>query len=261
MVSQGIDTSYNPPSGLELLNAGLTNAMLYITDPGPGNKGCTQALWDDYTRHGISIGFVWENGPDAVRKGYTQGYTDAQRAQHNLNALRGPSNQRPLYAAIDFDIQPDEYHFAAAYFTGWSKVLGRARSGAYGHFDILNYLNQQKLIQKKWQTYAWSNGKVLSQLDVLQYDNGETVGGGTVDLDRFYSSNWGQRAVLLSKPAPVVPAVKPQPDVPHLYYVVRPNDNLTSLAIKYHTTVSTLAKWNRIANVNEIQVGQKLRVR
>lgn len=45
------------------------------------------------------------------------------------------------------------------------------------------------------------------------------------------------------------------------YYTVVKGDTLSGIANKYNTTVSQLAKWNDIENVNLIRVGQKLRVK
>lgn len=46
-----------------------------------------------------------------------------------------------------------------------------------------------------------------------------------------------------------------------VYYTVVKGDTLSRIANKYGTTVSQLAKWNNITNVNLIKVGQKLRVK
>lgn len=43
-------------------------------------------------------------------------------------------------------------------------------------------------------------------------------------------------------------------------YTVKPGDTLSAIARRYGTTVSTLARLNKISNPNLIQVGQKLRV-
>lgn len=45
------------------------------------------------------------------------------------------------------------------------------------------------------------------------------------------------------------------------YYTVKKGDTLSVIAKKYNTTVSQLASWNNIKNVNLINVGQKLRVK
>jgi hypothetical protein len=110
--AEGFDASFNKPSGADAAAANRKRAMLYITPPGTGNKGIDQAVWDDYTRHGIEIGFVWEEGTNAVQNGRAQGISDAKAAQAQLNALKGPEHDRPIYFAIDFDIQPGGVHGA-----------------------------------------------------------------------------------------------------------------------------------------------------
>lgn len=202
MAREGIDASYSIPTGAELKAAGKTAAMLYVTNPGPGNKGITQALWDDYTAHGISIGFVWENGANATLNGRVQGIADAKQAQHNLSALNGPSSSRPIYFAIDFDASAAQQAQINAYFQGVNSVIGIRRTGAYGGFWPLSRLYRAGLIAKKWQTYAWSGGNLINPVDIYQYSNGNSLGSGQVDYDRFYSTNWGQTGVVLPKPTP-----------------------------------------------------------
>lgn len=46
-----------------------------------------------------------------------------------------------------------------------------------------------------------------------------------------------------------------------VYYKVKPNDSLSSIAAKYNTTVKKLAELNRIKNVNLIYIGNRLRVK
>lgn len=46
-----------------------------------------------------------------------------------------------------------------------------------------------------------------------------------------------------------------------VYYTVKKGDTLSKIAKKYGTTVSQLASWNNIKNVNLIYVGQKIRVK
>jgi hypothetical protein len=258
----GVDASYDWPTGAELNARGVTAVMDYITDPGPGNKGCTQARWDDRGKYGISQGLVWELGNSAVLGGFAQGVADATRAQHNLRQLKGPSNTRPLYFAIDFDIQPPDYPTARQYFLGVNSVIGVRRSGVYGHADIIDYLDRQRVVQKKWQTYAWSRGVVYPQLDIYQYSNGHLLGSGTVDYCHFnISGNWGQSGVIFA-PAPRPqgqPA--PQPD-PQVLYTVAANDTLTSIAAHFGTSVLHLLALNKnITDPNLIEVGQKVRVK
>jgi hypothetical protein len=266
--AEGFDASFNKPSGADAAAANRKRAMLYITPPGTGNKGIDQAVWDDYTRHGIEIGFVWEEGTNAVQNGRAQGISDAKAAQAQLNALKGPEHDRPIYFAIDFDIQPGDYAKALEYFQGVNSVLGVERTGAYGHYDILAYLDAQRVIQKKWQTYAWSAGKVYAHIDVLQYSNNHQLGSGTVDFDRMYSSNWGQHGV--SKPAPKPqpkpapkPQPKPKPAPKPVEYTVQAGDSLSSIAAKFKTTWQKIYDANKRtigSDPNRIQAGQKLTI-
>lgn len=47
----------------------------------------------------------------------------------------------------------------------------------------------------------------------------------------------------------------------HRYYIVKTGDTLSKIAQMYSVTVTQLAKWNEIKDVNKIYVGQKLRVK
>lgn len=46
-----------------------------------------------------------------------------------------------------------------------------------------------------------------------------------------------------------------------VYYTVISGDNLTKISKKYGTSISQIASWNNIKNINKIYVGQKLRVK
>jgi LysM repeat protein len=259
---KGIDFSYDPPTGPECQAAGITAAMVYITDPGPGNKGITQDRWDDLGRHGVAMGLVWELGNAGVLNGFDQGVSDAKNAQANLNALKGPSSRRPIYFAIDFDIQPAQYGKAEAYFRGVVSVLGLKRAGAYGHDAILGYLVGRGVITFRWQTYAWSKGIRDAHNDVLQYDNGNPLGAGTVDFCLMRSSgNWGQNTVVLAKPAPKVPKAIAKAD-PHVISTVRDGDTLSAMAYRHNTSLRQIEKLNpQIKDFDSIYPGEKVRVK
>lgn len=58
----------------------------------------------------------------------------------------------------------------------------------------------------------------------------------------------------------LLPTVAKVAPVKATYYVVKRGENLTSIAKRFNTTVSSLAKKNNISNPNLIQVGQRLKV-
>lgn len=261
LTRKGVDFSYDPPLGAELEAAGITAAMVYITDPGPGNKGITQARWDDLGSHGVALGLVWELGEAAVLKGFAQGAADAKNAQANLVALASPSIRRPIYFAIDFDIQPVDYTKAEAYFRGVNTIIGLARTGAYGHDGILDYLTGRSVITFRWQTYAWSKGVRDTANHVLQYDNGQQVGAGTVDLCLMRASgNWGQKGVLLAPaPKPVKAAAKPDPQV---VVTVKSGDTLAGIAARHNTSLAQIERINpQIHDFDRIYPGETVRVK
>jgi LysM repeat protein len=45
------------------------------------------------------------------------------------------------------------------------------------------------------------------------------------------------------------------------YYTVKRGDTVSEIAAKYHVTVTKIKSWNKLANVNRIYVGEKLRVK
>jgi LysM repeat protein len=253
---EGVDYSYARPSASGLVKAGKKFAVRYITTPGPGNKGISQAEYDTLTKAGIAVAFVWEDGPSSALAGRARGIGDARRAQANLNALKGPSNQRPIYFAVDTDTSAQA---VTAYFQGVVSVIGKRRTGVYGSYRVCAGLKAAGLVSFLWQTYAWSGGQQLPGRNLFQYRNGQPLAGGQVDLCRAYTSNYGQRAVLLSKPAPK-PAPTPTPTTEHRFHTVQSGDTLTALAAKYGHSVSTIAGWNGITDPNRIYIGQRLRV-
>lgn len=68
-----------------------------------------------------------------------------------------------------------------------------------------------------------------------------------------------QVIVVTATPVPGQPTTPP-PAAGTTTYVVQPGDTLRRIAIRYNTTVATLAQLNGITNINYIQVGQRLQI-
>jgi LysM repeat protein len=45
-----------------------------------------------------------------------------------------------------------------------------------------------------------------------------------------------------------------------IIYIVKPGDNLFRIALRYRTTIYTIARQNGITNTRVIRVGQRLRI-
>lgn len=52
-----------------------------------------------------------------------------------------------------------------------------------------------------------------------------------------------------------------QPSIQKTFHVVVKGDTVSKLATKYKSSVKEIKEWNKLANVNLIQIGQKLRVK
>jgi LysM repeat protein len=268
---KGADTSYDRPTGADYQRAGINAVMRYITDPGPGNKGMTIDEVHDYGAHGVAFGLVWELGSQGVLSGRSQGIADAKNAQANLNALAaqrgGPSNKRPIYSAVDFDITADQLVHAEDYFAGFSSVIGVNRTGCYGSGLVIDHLASKRLSTYGWwvkAATAWGGGHQPNpnNVHIQQIENGVPCGSGTIDRNLMRSTgNWGQSGIVTLKSAPKPAPTPPKAD-PHVRYVVKSGDTLTAVAAHYRTSLHMLGVLNPdIANLDMIYPGESIRVR
>lgn len=103
------------------------------------------------------------------------------------------------------------------------------------------------------------SGSVWSSWAGFQYSDVGRVSGitGNVDLDTFTSR------MLRASAEPVPPPEKkPETKTATTFYIaVRPFENLTAIARRYHTTVDQLVELNGIKNPNRIYIGQVLALR
>lgn len=92
----------------------------------------------------------------------------------------------------------------------------------------------------------------------IQYSDRGRVNGinGAVDRD-LYTEN-----IFLSDTTPIANNTNPNEDIntESVFYTVEPGDTLSSIAIRYGTTVQELVTINNISNPNLIFPGQSLRV-
>jgi hypothetical protein len=123
----------------------------------------------------------------------------AREAQAHHAACGGPPS-RPIYFSVDFDTNPSQYQVIGDFFRGIISVIGLARTGAYGEYEIIKYLFDHGLIYLNprtgkgwgWQTYAWSAGAWEDRCSLAQDKNGVALGGGEVDLDSAHADDFGQ---------------------------------------------------------------------
>lgn len=207
---EGVDYSYARPSISGLKSAGKHFAVRYITPPGNGNKGISQAEFDALHKEGIEVVAVWEGAAGDMKKGHAQGVADAKAAEAGLKAIVGLNDNLPVYFGCDWDATPGDQTAINAYLDGAASVLGLDRVGIYGGYYPVKRAKDAKKATWLWQTYAWSGGQVLAGIHLYQYKNGVALANGTVDLCRALQTEYGQHGVVKPTPAPA-PAVKPAP--------------------------------------------------
>jgi hypothetical protein len=212
MSTEGVDFANARPSGSRLVSAGKDFVIRYTspdTSSNP-NKNLDPSEVTNYRNAGLDIGLVWETTENRATQGHSAGVADAQAAEEVRRARGFPSSVAQYMVAQDvFGITGPQ---VVAYFQGVADVIGLARTGAYGGYDIIKYLFDHQLITFGWQTYAWSSGRWDSRAQVQQYHNGVTVAGVTVDLDRAMVANWGQWSADNTNPSP--PVIPPEDDMP-----------------------------------------------
>lgn len=188
MPIEGVDLSFARPGGAALSAAGKRYVVRYLTGDG---KALTAQEVTDYHAHGLGIALVFESTRGRAKEGAAAGTADAKTAAQAA-AKRGVPDTVPIYFAVDFDAHDDDWPGIKAYFEAVGTQIGIDRVGVYGGIFVVRRSHNQKVARWFWQTYAWSDGKVLPYVHLYQYRNHQKINGGLVDLDRAYRPNYGQ---------------------------------------------------------------------
>jgi Domain of unknown function (DUF1906) len=189
MMLEGVDYSSSRPGGAALAAAGKYFACRYVPYGG-FSKGLNRAELDDLRAHGIAVALVWEQVTSRALQGAAAGTADALTSQAAVVSLGFPPTT-PIYFAVDFAGTLAQQPAINQYLSGAASVIGKARVGVYGSYDVLNRCRANGTAAWFWQTYAWSGGAIASYAHLYQYHNGANV-NGSVDLCRAMQANYGQ---------------------------------------------------------------------
>lgn len=186
---QGCDYSYRHPDPRGLAEAGYRFVVRYLGDGGPG-KALTATEAADLRAAGVDIVASWERGAQNAMGGHAAGVADATTALREARAVGAPPT-RPIYFPVDWDWQPQDGPAVQAYFEGLATVLPRPMIGLYGGYAVCMWAWNLGLAGWYWQTYAWSDNRWVGHASIEQYQNGVSVAGGDVDLDRAVTPDYG----------------------------------------------------------------------
>ena len=191
VVAQGVDYAWARPSPSALHGEGYTFTARYLSHD--SSKNITAPEADALWAAGVDVVANWESTATSALGGYAQGVADAQNAEAQALAAGMPPS-RPIYFSVDFDAQASQQGTLDAYFDGVASVIGRARTGAYGGYYLIQRLFNDGKIAWGWQTYAWSYGNWDSRAQLRQVQNDITAGGlsACCDLDEAVAPDFGQ---------------------------------------------------------------------
>jgi hypothetical protein len=191
---EGVDYSSARPDPVKLYAAGKRFVVRY-GGPGGDWKHLTQAEADALTAAGLALVANAEGTASGLVNGWSTGVAWASSADAAFQDLGMPAT-KPIYLSVDFDCGTGDWPKVADALRGAASVIGAARVGVYGSFDVMNWAKRDNVARWFWQTYAWSAGRWAAHNHIEQYNNGETVAGTAgIDLCRAMTADYGQWGV------------------------------------------------------------------
>ncbi|WP_377521874.1 glycoside hydrolase domain-containing protein [Micromonospora mangrovi] len=158
--------------------------------PGSDGKQLQPAELRELLAAGIAVVANAEGTASGFR-GRTAGRSWAQQADSHFRGLGMPAD-RPIYFSADWDVRPSEMDDVDEALRGAADVIGAARVGLYGGYNVIRHAQAAGTARWFWQTYAWSGGRWAPGIHLQQYRNGVQLAGGTVDLNRAMVTDFGQ---------------------------------------------------------------------
>lgn len=176
--------------------AGVNGVLRYLSRDAA--KHATAAELAALHGAGIGTGLVFEDTGNRAAQGGAAGTADGEFARQAAAALGVPA-ERPVYAAVDFDI-PDyapgssdpraKLGPVALYLEAFQHAARPYQLGAYGGYWLVSRVADAKLTRWLWQTVAWSGGNIDARITLFQ--PAITPPGMTADLDLAGHRDWGQ---------------------------------------------------------------------
>jgi hypothetical protein len=179
----GVDIAWARPSVAQIQGTGARFVARYLsTDP---SKNLTAAEVTAYRAAGLGTVVVWETTTGRARAGMAAGQADARAAEAQRKTVGLPGDM-PIHFAVDEDTT---WSSVAPYMAGAVSVLGQARVGVYGGYQVIEGAAGAGF-RFLWQTTAWSGGRWSSHATIRQ--TGGTTLGGDADWDTAMTADYGQ---------------------------------------------------------------------
>lgn len=173
----------------EFRKAGHTFAMRYAV-PGIAGKMISRNEVAVAHSHGVDIGLIYETTGATWRGGVTAGKADGIAARQALESLGAPHSVA-CYHAVDAQVADSEMWVVRDWLTAVAAEMKPYRTGVYGQASVMDMARSLDPSIFRWQTQAWSAGRVSQWTEILQLGS-TSFAGINIDIDLAYLSDFGQ---------------------------------------------------------------------
>ncbi|NOU63190.1 DUF1906 domain-containing protein [Paenibacillus sp. LMG 31461] len=151
---------------------------------------------------GLWIVSVFERGATNALAGAAQGKDDGALALKYAKEVGQPEGT-VIYAAVDTDVSSSHYNAIEEYLRSFDEQIQGYELGIYGEYEICEEMRIRGVVNKLWQTYAWSRGAKISDPNVYQYENDVIENGIGIDRDESNgdAGGWKVGMVIQQKSA------------------------------------------------------------
>jgi hypothetical protein len=192
-----LDYSFTHPSMTQVQDSGAVGVLRYLC-PAGAPKRITPDEAKQIRAAGLWLGLVFESTAARATEGHAAGLADARMAAQQAHDVGYPTTA-PMFFAVDEDTSWDS---VASYFQGVKDAHIPNPLGVYGSFDIVEGAHTAG-IPYRWQTVAWSGGRISGCAHIYQRNSSKQPVAGTDENVLLHPLPlWGA-------PTPVVPHAAP----------------------------------------------------
>lgn len=197
---QVVDYSFSRPNPADLAAAGYVGAMRYLA-PLPNAKVLTGDELATLQKNRLAVGLVYEGGASNTLAGAPQGTKDGKVARKQADELGFPMN-RPIYAAVDTDVNTAQFDTIEEYLRAFGEQTGRP-VGVYGEWAVVESMLDRGAATFAWQTAAWSHNVRSKRAVLFQRADAAAHPPAGCDVNDVLADDWGQwPAPSTSQPVP-----------------------------------------------------------
>jgi hypothetical protein len=162
---------------------------------------------------GAELALVYEDGAMDFCGGAGPGAAKAHVAAGLLAGLDWPAG-RPVYAAIDTDLDPALYGVTWEGVRTFANLLGRP-AAAYAPRPFLVFIEHFYGVKFLWElgSSSFNTGPQPTHLCLQQQANPVDVGGVQCDTNLVFVADWGQVPAPVAPPKPPTPPTPPTPPI------------------------------------------------